>query len=288
MNKSFLPKGKIMLLTLSLVLLSSSMAFAQTEEAPDLGKVFHIGIFIFFALVFFVLITLIAYHNSEDNEVPSLIKALSFLNSKLTNATPIENEEAVLLNHDYDGIKELDNVLPPWWKYLFYVTIVWGGVYLFNYHVINIWPLSDGEYQEEVKQAEAQKAILLGSGALVNEKTVTLLTDQAAIFSGGEIFKKNCAACHGFKGEGLVGPNLTDNYWIHGGGIKNVFRTVSNGVPDKGMLTWKTQLKPKEIQEVASYVISLQGTNPPNAKPPQGTLWAEAPADSTKKDSVKK
>lgn len=278
------------LLSVLLVLAFTSATYAQTQDESDLGKVFHIGVFIFFFLVFVVLLTLIGYHNSEDGQVPTIVKAWRWINERMTKATPVDQEDSVMLDHDYDGIKELDNVLPPWWKYLFYVTIVFSIIYMLNYHITNVWPLSDGEYKEEIKLAELQRAELLGSGAFITEKTVTALNDPASLATGGEVFKKNCAACHGMKGEGTVGPNLTDDFWIHGGGIKNIFRTVMVGVPEKGMLSWKAQLKPKEIQEVGSYILSLYGTNPPNAKAPQGTKWvdtsadtAKVPADSTKK-----
>ena len=84
--------------------------------------------------------------------------------------------------------------------------------------------------------------------------------------------------CHGQKGEGLVGPNFADEYWIHGGGIKNVFKVIKYGVPDKGMIAWQAQLKPADMQKVGSYILTLQGTNPPNPKAPQGTIWADTAA----------
>jgi cytochrome c oxidase cbb3-type subunit 3 len=268
------------------MLFTSTPVFGQTSEGPvDVIHVFSAGVIILFILVLLVVLALVLYHGLIENGTPYAIKLWKEISQKLTSATPIDKEDSIVLENDFDGIKELDNVLPPWWKFLFYSTIVFAVGYLLNYHVLNISPTSEGEYKEEIKVAELQKAELLGSGALITEKTVTLLTDQASLFSGSEIFKKNCVACHGTKAEGLVGPNLTDDYWLHGGGIKNIFRTITNGVPDKGMLSWKTQLKPKEIQEVASYVISLHGSNPPNAKAPQGTKWIES-SDSTKLSSI--
>lgn len=261
--------------------LLTSTAWAQAEPADDLGKVFHIGVFLFFLFVFIILISVIAYHNREDEELPTFVKVWRKVNGKLTKATPVEKEHTVMLDHEYDGIRELDNVLPPWWKYLFYVTIVFSGIYMLNYHVIDIWPSSTQEYQEEMRIAEVQRAELLASGALINENTVIAVTDAASLADGGDVYKKNCAACHGMKGEGSVGPNLTDEFWIHGGGAKNIFKVVSNGVLDKGMLSWKAQLKPKQIQSLAGYIISLKGTNPPNAKAPQGEKWIEPKADST-------
>lgn len=267
---------------LIILLIGSTPVFGQTTNAPvDVLQVFTVGVIIFFILVLLVLLALVLYHGFIESGTPYALKLWEQVSQKLTSATPLDKEDTIVLEHEFDGIRELDNVLPPWWKYLFYASIVFAVVYLLDYHVLNISPTSEAEYKGEIQAAELQRAELMGSGALITEKTVALLTDPAAIASGSEIFKKNCVACHGTKAEGLVGPNLTDDFWIHGGGIKNLFKTITNGVPEKGMLSWKTQLKPKEIQEVASYVISLHGTNPPNAKPPQGTKWSEQ-GDSTK------
>jgi cytochrome c oxidase cbb3-type subunit III len=267
---------------LFIMLIASTPVFGQTAGAlVDVLQVFTVGVIIFFILVLLVLLALVLYHGFIESGTPYALKLWQQVSQKLTSATPVDQEDSIVLEHEFDGIKELDNVLPPWWKYLFYASIVFAVVYLLDYHVLNLSPTSEAEYRGEIQAAELQRAELMGSGAFISEKTVTLLTDPAAISSGSEIFKKNCVACHGIKAEGLVGPNLTDDFWIHGGGVKNIFRTVTNGVPEKGMLSWKTQLKPKEIQEVASYVISLHGSNPPNAKPPQGTKWSET-SDSTK------
>ncbi len=276
--------NKITVWTLFLfTLLLPSTAFAQEAESDDLGKVFHIGVMAFFLFVFIILITLVAYHNRTDEEIPSLVRAWQWFRKKMTNSKPLEEEDTIILNHEYDGIKELDNVLPPWWKYLFYATIVFAMIYMLNYHVINVWALSDQEYQEEVRVADEKIKELIGSGAFINEKNVVALTDPASISLGAQIFQKNCTSCHGQKAEGNIGPNLTDDYWINGGGIHNIFKTISNGVLAKGMLSWKNQLKNKEIQQVASFVLSLKGSNPPNAKAPQGTIWS----DPTVKDSTK-
>ncbi len=263
-----------------LLLVSSSTLLAQTavpavEQGGDLGKVFHIGAMLFFLFVFVILLTLIAYHNRTDEEIPSIMKAWFWISGMLNKSTPIEKENEIILNHDYDGIKELDNLLPPWWKYLFYATIVFSAIYIYNYHISNVWALSEGEYNEEVRVANQQLNDLAASGAFINEKTVVALKDPASIATGKEIFTRNCTSCHGANAQGIIGPNLTDDYWINGGGIKNVFRTISNGVLDKGMISWKGQLKSSEIQLVASYVLSLKGSKPQNPKAPQGEIWVE-------------
>ena len=132
----------------------------------------------------------------------------------------------------------------------------------------------------EVQQAAIERKILAASGAMIDEESVKFVDDAGSLSSGKEIFIKNCAACHGQEGQGLVGPNFTDDYWIHGGGIKNIFMTIKYGVPSKGMISWQTQLNPTEMQEVGSYIMTLRGTDPPNQKAPEGDLWVEA-SDST-------
>ena len=131
------------------------------------------------------------------------------------------------------------------------------------------------EYNEEIAIASAEKEALMKTGALINEETVTVLTDASALQSGKAIYDANCIACHANDGGGIVGPNLTDQYWINGGGIKNIFKTIKNGVPAKGMISWQTQLNPNQIQQVASYILSLHGTTPVNPKEPQGEIWNE-------------
>lgn len=203
---------------------------------------------------------------------------------KLQDARPVEKEAEIELDHNYDGIRELDNNLPPWWLWGFYLSIAFAVIYLVRFHVLKTAPLSAEEYQEQMAEAEVQKAEYLKNAAnLVDETSVVLLTDEAVINEGAQIFTKNCAVCHGPEAGGNVGPNLTDAYWLHGGDIKDVFTTIKYGVPAKGMISWKDQLNPAEIQKVASYILSLQGSNPANPKPPQGDLYqpAAAPADST-------
>ncbi|KIC01454.1 cytochrome C oxidase subunit III [Flavobacterium sp. JRM] len=204
------------------------------------------------------------------------------LMQKLTKTEPMETEGTLLLNHDYDGIKELDNNLPPWWIYLFYITIIFAVVYMARYELFG------GDDQEmELKKEMAQAKIdvdeyLKTAPDLMDEKTVTLLTDAADIAAGKEIFTTNCAACHRADGGGQIGPNLTDDHWILGGGIKEIFHTVTNGGRDgKGMIAWKGTLKPKEIQKVSSYILSLKGSNPKDPKEPEGDIWIDKDAPKT-------
>ncbi len=269
----------------------------------------------------------------------------------------MSKKKDVLLDHDYDGIHELDNDLPPWWLYLFYFSIVFAIVYMLDYHVFHISGLSAEEYQMEVnpnwKPAEQagtnnpfhfyhtpwhtdneevtpyiQKKYLAYNGPLNSSEVLIVeamrrsdgetleklkdafpkmwdylqrsganasipsaplasaaaeeeieeieaLTDATDINSGHEIFVKNCVSCHGVQGQGGIGPNLTDDYWLHGSDISHIAHTITTGVPSKGMITWRGVLSKKQIQQVASFIMTLHGTNPPNAKAPQGTLAAE-------------
>lgn len=209
----------------------------------------------------------------NEAEAPSWADQLG---KSLTMAVPIEQEGEIDLGHNYDGIRELDNRMPPWWLAMFYVCIAWSVVYMIYYHVLGKGQLQIEEYNAAMEIAEIQREEYLKKAAdKVNESTVVALTAEADLAKGKQLYVANCAACHGAAGEGGVGPNLTDAYWIHGGGIKNVFKTIKYGVIEKGMISWQTQMKPSEMQQVASYILTLEGTNPPNAKEPEGKEYKE-------------
>jgi len=191
-----------------------------------------------------------------------------------TNVVPVEQEQEILFNHDYDGIRELDNSLPPWWVAMFFLTIAFSGVYMLYYHVTGIGEGSTAAYEAEMKEAQIAVAAFQAKQAQkVDEENLQPLTGDGDIAAGQTLFKTNCVACHGALGEGGVGPNMTDPYWIHGGGIKNIYLTIKNGVPEKGMIAWKNQLRPADMHRLASYILTLQGTNPPNGKAPQGEIY---------------
>ena len=204
-----------------------------------------------------------------------------------TKAAPIEKEADVLLDHDYDGIKELDNALPPWWKWGFYFTIVVAVIYLFRFHVIGSGPTPLEEYNNEMKVAAAEMdEFKRNNKEAFDEKTVTL-ADAKGIAEGKKIFTGTCVPCHGGNGEGnAVGPNLTDEYWLHGGSLGEVFKTVTDGVPDKGMQAWGKTFSPNDIKNLSSYILSLQGSKPANAKAPQGNLYE--PVNPTGSSGIKK
>jgi cytochrome c oxidase cbb3-type subunit 3 len=222
---------------------------------------------------------------------PARVTAWQKLMKALTRSVPVTQEEDVMLDHNYDGIRELDNKLPPWWVYGFYVTILFAVVYIFNYHIAKTSKLQLAEYNAEMTQAEADKTARAKiAGENITDENVVMMKDAVSLGEGKEVFSKNCVTCHGGQAQGLVGPNLTDEYWIHGGGIKNIFHTINTGVTGKAMISWKGKLSPKQMEEVASYIITLQGSNPPGALPPAGDKYVEgALKDSTtsaKADSV--
>ncbi len=198
------------------------------------------------------------------------------LYKKLTRNKPIEEEGEIILDHNYDGIKELDNALPPWWIYAFYMSIIFAVVYLVRFEILD-GPSQLDEYETELAEAKtAVEEYKKTAKGLVDFNTVELLTDASDLSAGKTIFELNCVACHMADGGGGIGPNLTDKYWFLGGDIKNVFKTVSEGGRDgKGMIAWKQILKSVEIAQVSSYVLQFQGTTPANPKVAEGDIWVD-------------
>lgn len=183
----------------------------------------------------------------------------------------IEGLDSNALDHNYDGIIELDNSLPPWWLYMFYGTIIFSiayCVYFFAYDGFS----QEKELAREVEAANAQIAKFKEeNGPGIDENTATLLVDATAIDAGKAIYEKNCVACHGANGGGGVGPNLSDDYSIHGNSINDVFKVIKYGVPEKGMIPWESQLTPEQIQQVASFILKeFAGKNVAGGKEPQG------------------
>ena len=220
----------------------------------------------------------------EKSAVTSVAKTNAWWD-RFNKSVDIDNEKDVQLDHDYDGIKELNNALPPWWLYGFYFTILFAGVYLYRYHVSGSAPLQVEELKIATVQAEKDMALVMASMAnKVDETSIEYKPDVALIGEGKILFAQNCKSCHGDLAQGAsIGPNLTDVYWIHGGGIKDIFKTIKHGVQEKGMIPWGQTLSNKQIAAVATFVKSLQGSNPANAKAPQGAAYEEVGAgdDST-------
>ncbi|MFN4233528.1 MAG: cbb3-type cytochrome c oxidase N-terminal domain-containing protein [Bacteroidia bacterium] len=281
-------KSTLKTLALIVVTLFSVDLFAQNESekitalATNIGGLTPTVFYLFLTIIaieisiiaalFFILKRLINLNKKEEEIV--VVKEVSLLD-KFNASVAVENEKDILLDHNYDGIKELDNSLPPWWKYGFYFTIVWSIIYLIYYH-LGSGPSSEKEYNDEVALAQLQiEEYMKKSANAVDENSVTLASDASSLDAGKSIYMDNCAACHGRLGEGGVGPNLTDDYWLHGGSIKDVFKTIKYGVPAKGMKSWQAELSPSQIRQVASFIKSLHGTNPPNAKEKQGELYKE-------------
>jgi len=184
--------------------------------------------------------------------------------------------DPLLLDHEADGIKELDNNLPRWWVWLFYLTIAFSVFYMVYYHVLNAGDLQIAEYEKARAAGEKIKGEAIGKF----EAHLTSLTpskDPTQLAQGLQTYTTLCAPCHRADGGGLVGPNLCDDYWIHGSNYLDNLKTIINGVPEKGMLTWRGVLKPSEIQAVASYIYTLRGTTPPNPKVREDQAGPEKP-----------
>lgn len=193
-------------------------------------------------------------------------------NNKESYEIDTMTNQRLIKDHEYDGIKELDNELPPWWKWLFIITIAFAAIYLIRLWVFRADDLMQSkEYQSEMAEAKANKDANNENAAPFE---ITVLNDEASLAAGKETWTKICSVCHLLDGGGLVGPNMTDNYWIHGNTVNDLFNTVTNGVIEKGMISYKDQLSEKQRLEVISYIlVDLVGTTPATPKEPQGDLY---------------
>lgn len=202
-----------------------------------------------------------------------------------TKAVAVEKEADILIDHDYDGIQELDNSLPPWWKYGFYITILVAFFYLGYYHAFGIGKNPTEEYLAEMQKAQYEKEIYEANNKDKVDETNIPMADAVGLAEGKEIYSNKCWPCHGKAGEGGAGPNLTDDYWLHKGSLNDIYHSIKIGYPDKGMQSWAKEFTPKQISLIASYVKTMHGTNPPGARPPQGDLFTDnnttAVADSS-------
>lgn len=186
----------------------------------------------------------------------------------LWKSKPPEDVSVLIEDHDYDGIRELDNPLPPWWLYLFYGTLAFAAVYMVRFHVLE----GKSQYEAfEVEVALAEQEVAKYHESLPQQSALVASEDEATLLRGKKVFTSYCQVCHRPDGGGSIGPNLTDAYWILGGDLTKVYEVISNGGrPGKGMVAWKNSLSKDQIQDVSNYVMSLQGTQPPNPKAPEG------------------
>lgn len=197
-------------------------------------------------------------------------KAMRKLNTILTDVVPVEEEAKILMDHEYDGIQELDNNLPPWWVWGFWATIIFAFVYMFHYHVFNTGDLQVAEYNKEIKKSKAEIDAYLSKMAMnVDETNATVLEDEKSLASGKALYTANCVMCHNPNGEGNIGPNLTDEFWIYSPDVKDVFKTIKNGAAN-GMPEHASKLNPIQIQELSSYILSMPFVA---GKEPQGDKY---------------
>lgn len=287
------PSKKAILTTL--LVLGSLGAFAQEAKPAAAGNdelllYVVIIVIVFVALLLGAILVQVAMLvNKLNNRVaPEQQESALFSESwwkkfRGVNVSLSEEDKILIKEHDYDGIQELDNRMPPWLAFLFQATIAFSIIYMLIYHVFSIGDLPEAELEKDLQAAAIQKAAFLErEGAKIDENSVVLATEPADLEKGKALFTANCAACHAEDGGGTVGPNLTDSYWLHGGSLNDIFKVVKYGVPEKGMIAWEKQLKPQEIQFVSSYIASvLKGTTPANPKEAQGELWEGEGATAT-------
>lgn len=194
--------------------------------------------------------------------------------NRIMGLKPLSEEKDLVMEHTFDGIAELDNPTPRWFMVLFYGSIIFAVAYMFHYEVFGTGMNQDEEYAAEITQAALDKEAFLANPVnaanAVNENDIEQSKDEAVVASGAALFATRCTPCHGEHAEGIVGPNLTDEYWLHGGTVKDVFKVIKYGVPEKGMVSWEKSLSAQQIADLTNYVLSLQGSKPANAKAPQG------------------
>ncbi|MGB1031160.1 MAG: cbb3-type cytochrome c oxidase N-terminal domain-containing protein [Flavobacteriales bacterium] len=280
--------GSVALLLLSTAVPSMAFAGAEVDATAVESGITTISLYV--ALGANILLLMVIWYlkgllntflNIDKTQVELEAKKKKKKKSKLnvlqllTDAVPVEEEDTVATDHEYDGIRELDNNLPPWWKYGFYLSIVAGVIYFINFHVFKTGDLQIAEYEKDIKQAELDVNAYLKKQALnVDENSVQFMMGAKDVAQGKSLFMQYCKVCHGEGGQGGVGPNLTDAYWIHGPKAVDLFKTVKYGAAN-GMKSWKDELNPVQMQQVISFIKTLEGTNPDAAKEPQGDFYAQ-------------
>ncbi len=283
-----MPSKKI--LSFLALFLTGTVAFAQEAQVQkyEMSGTDLLLIIILFALFVVIILVLVlladaikVLHVVTNRIVPEKKPTGIFTKGWWSNFGGVgvamsEEDKILIKEHDYDGIHELDNPMPPWLQSLFIMTIIFAVIYSI-YYFGGFGDMQITELEKEIAVAEIEKkAYIEKVGASMDENTVTLLAqDDQGVVQGKTIFVEKCAACHAADGGGGVGPNLTDNFWLHGGGINNVFKVIKYGVPEKGMISWEKQLSPTDIQKVSSFVVSLHGTTPASPKEAQGEVYEE-------------
>ncbi len=299
---------KIIFFLISLMGLVPS-AMAQTAEQPQTTSIWDDPAILFYVITGFIFVVAIlviivalymlqvinymtqqaAKEKAEKLGVAYTVEPTVWqkLWQQSNDFVPVEKEKDIMMAHDYDGIRELDNHLPPWWTGLFYATIVFSIIYMLFFHVFNTLPLSTQEYENELTVAQEQMKKFQASNpvAAIDETNVEATTDAIALREGKQVFLNNCASCHRKDAGGDIGPNLTDEYWLHGGDIRSIFKTVRHGVKGTNMIAWEGFISPEKMKNVASYVLTLQGSNPANPKKPEGQI--SKPAQEVKSDTTK-
>ncbi len=315
LGKQLVDKNKQSSKFLSIVLLAgfsllSQFSFAQdasatnvVKELPNYGGLsstaYYMFLTVFFTELVVILFLAFSIRRMYTELLPEEIKPVkgrsgfavlwSNLDKKLfTKAVAVEQEADVMLDHDYDGIKELDNSLPPWWKYGFYITIGIAFIYLLNFHVLGIGLNPTQEYNAEMEKARIEKEVYEANNKdRIDEKNVRM-ANADGIKAGQRLYEANCVACHLKDGGGIVGPNLTDDYWLHKGSLNDIFNTIKVGYPDKGMQPWGNMFSPKEISFIASFIKSLKGTKPAAPKEQQGEFYVDADMGLSNSASIAK
>jgi cytochrome c oxidase cbb3-type subunit 3 len=300
--------AKVFSLILAVLLLSGFSSFAQdasvAADAASAGPssilesdvirwmlflvigVEIIAIFLFTKLIrFFAGVDEARLSEGKSNSLFSF--DLAGIWNKMNKFKPLEEEASIDTGHSYDGIRELNNVTPPWFLAGFALSILFAIVYMYRYHVAESAPLQIEEYTIAVAEAKIQQEEFLKTQANKVDESSVVMLGADGIASGQALFASNCVACHGDKGQGAaVGPNLIDNYWIHKGGIKDIFKSIKYGWQEKGMKSWKDDFSPTQIAQISSYVYSLKGSTVAGAKEPQGDLYTEEKAAPAALDSA--
>ena len=280
--------SKKTIVSLLLFFVAPVSLLAQDTAGSSMSQETMVAILGMFVLIIAILVLMVAIYTLsllkvalqketvEESETKT-VRQRNWFWDRFNKSVPQEKEATILLDHNYDGIRELDNHLPPWWTAFFYITIVFGVIYMLVYHVFSAAPLPGELYDISVAEANAAAAERLAEageeGGGIDESTVVFSDDPAIIDSGKKIYDMQCASCHRDDGGGNIGPNLTDEYWLHGGSMSDIYKTIKYGVPQKGMISWEALLSPEKMRDVSSYIMTMAGTNPPNAKAPQGELY---------------